>query len=192
MGASYLNLISQRPPAHTFSYKRKSNSMKGKLKSRVIQLGVCLSVLSAPFTVQAAQPDEGFNKYILDAVEKLGADFGGKGYDIHKAYTHDFAYSDGTIKASSPPLTMCVAAVAEVIATAVNSYVAQTNDKKPYALLPAAGWNRMRPTDIRSHIWVDPKLDSYGTADALVTFGVGKRTKFIELTPGSFINLNRT
>jgi hypothetical protein len=86
---------------------------------------------------------------------------------------------------------MCVAAAAEVITTAINIYVKETNDKTPYNQLPVEGWNRMRPTDIRSHIWVDSHLDSYGTADALVTFGVGRRVPFSDLTPGSFVNLNR-
>lgn len=49
----------------------------------------------------------------------------------------------------------------------------------------------MRYNDIRSHIWVDSKLNSNGTADALVTFGMGKHAKFSELKAGSFINLNR-
>src|SRR5262249_25761340 len=117
--------------------------------------------------------------------------FAGKGYNISKAYTHRIAYGDGFIEPTDPPYTMCVAAVAEAIITAINLYVSETGGKKPYSYLPAIGWNRMRPMEIRALIWVDTKLDSYGTADALVTFGVGKRVRFSEMTPGSFINLNR-
>jgi len=132
-----------------------------------------------------------FNEYILKAVADLNQHYPSKGYDINKAYTHDIAYDSGTVKASQPALTMCVAATAEVIITALNLYVKETGDKSVYAYLPVTSWNRMRPKDIRSHIWVDPKLDAYGTADALVTFGIGKRVKFSELEPGSFVNINR-
>jgi hypothetical protein len=149
-----------------------------------------LFLLAIPTLSSAATPDS-FNAYILKAVTELNTNFGGKGYNINKAYTHAYGYGTGKINPSDPPWTMCVAAVAEVITTAINIYVKDTNDRSPYIHLPVDGWNRMRPTDIRSHIWVDSRLDSYGTADALVTFGVGKHVPFSDLTPGSFINLNR-
>ncbi|MCK1658480.1 hypothetical protein [Bradyrhizobium sp. 151] len=136
--------------------------------------------------------DETFNKTILRAVDTLFKNYKGGGYDIKKAYTHRIEYGGGEIKPSDAPWTMCVAAVAEVIATAVAIHASETNDKTVFDQLPVIGWNRMRPTDIRSHLWVDPRLDSYGTADALVTFGIGKRVKFSELKPGSFVNINRT
>lgn len=160
-------------------------------------MGIILETL-APTTAMAEVlgnginvPDDGFNRYILKAVDKLQAEFPSKGYDIHKAYTHPISYADGTVKPTDKPWTMCVAAVAETIVTAINLYIEETKDRSPYTFLPVENWNRMRPKDLRSHIWVDPKLDSYGTADALVTFGIGKRVKFDKLTPGSFINLNR-
>jgi hypothetical protein len=155
-----------------------------------VLVGLCCLIFAN--TPSPAHAQETFNKYILKAVEMLRTQYGGKGYNISKAYTHDIAYGGGEIKASSPPWTMCVAAVAEVIVTAINAYVAETHDTKPYTQFPVSGWNRMRPIDVRSHIWVDPRLDSYGTADALVTFGVGGHVKFADLTPGSFINFNRT
>jgi len=153
-------------------------------------ISFALFLLANGGSAYAATPDS-FNIYIQKAVAELNSKFAGKGYDIKKAYTHAYDYADGQIKPTDAPWTMCVAAVAEVITTAINIYVKETDDKSPYSALPVAGWNRMRPTDIRSHIWVDPRLDSYGTGDALVTFGVGKRVPFSELTPGSFINLNR-
>ncbi len=167
--------------------------MQRNHKNRVVLSAAAVFILALVCGAEAdpALPADGFNKYILKAVEKLEAEYASKGYDIKKAYTHSFAYSDGALKPTDAPWTMCVAAVAETIATAINLYVAETGDHKPYDFLPVANFNRMRPTDLRSHIWVDPKLDSYGTADALVTFGMGKRVKFSELTPGSFINLNR-
>jgi hypothetical protein len=158
-----------------------------KVYSKFLSALIFLCLTSVAF---ADNPD-GFNKYILKAVEDINRNYPSKGYDINRAYTHDIAYGAETIKSSQQPLTMCVAATAEVIITALNIYAGETGDKSVYKYFPATSWNRMRPKDIRSHIWVDPKLDSYGTADALVTFGVGKRVKFSELEPGSFVNINR-
>jgi hypothetical protein len=151
-------------------------------------LFAAVSVMAGP---AVSAPADGFNKYILKAVAELYAKYPSKGYDINKAYSHDINYGTETVKASQPPLTMCVAATAEVMITALNIYAAETKDTSVYNYFPASSWNRMRPKDIRAHIWVDPKLDSYGTADALVTFAVGKRVRFNELTPGSFVNINR-
>lgn len=139
----------------------------------------------------AEELPDNFNKYIVDAVKELYQKYPSMGYSKNQFYTHNIDYDGETVKASQAPLTMCVAATAEVIITALNLYVKKTGDKSVYTYFPAAGWNRMRPKDIRSHIWVDPRLNSSGTADALVTFGVGKKVKFSELEPGSFINFNR-
>lgn len=136
-------------------------------------------------------PVDGFNKYILRAVDELLSTHGGRGYDIKSVFTHKLPYNGEEINPTNAPLTMCVAAVAEVIITALNIYSNEQNDRSIYSFLPRNGWVRMRPTDIKSHIWVDPNLDAYGTADALVTFGIGKHVRFSELTPGSFVNLNR-
>lgn len=136
-------------------------------------------------------PQDGFNQYILDAVKKLNKEHSKKGYNIKKSYTHDMEYAGGTIRASSTKETMCVAAVAEVIITALNLYSDAEKQKGAFSFLPIESWTKFRPKDLRSHIWVDHHLDSFGTADALVTFGIGKRVKFSELAPGSFINLNR-
>ena len=139
-----------------------------------------------------------FNAYILRAVEILNRDYAARGY-AQAAYTHELDYgpAPGTrIRPSKPPYTMCVAAVAEVIITALNLYM-QDHRNDPAAgrlvldYLPPEGWMRMRPRDIRSHIWVDSHLKSYGTADALSTFGVGRHAKFGELKPGAFVNVNR-
>jgi hypothetical protein len=157
---------------------------------------LALAIAASTLPSHAAEPsladDQSFNKYVLRAVEKINSTYPSKGYSKNSFYTHDLKYGDGTIKSNTPPMTMCVAAVAEVIAVAINMYVDETGDTKPYSHLPYSGWNRMRPMDIRSHIWVDHHLASAGTADALTTFGVGKRTAFRNLQPGSFINLNRT
>lgn len=155
-------------------------------------VATCIVGLQMQSASAQQKSDEAFNKTILRAVNILFENNKGGGYNIKKAYTHRIEYGGGAIKPTDPPWTMCVAAVAEVIATAVNLYATETNDATVFDQLPVAGWNRMRPIDIRSHIWVDPRLDSYGTADALETFGIGKRVKFSELKPGSFVNINRT
>ena len=153
---------------------------------------IVIVAMVAHFQIALAEDDQSFNKYVLASVDKLYSEHHGGGYNISKAYTHNMSYGDGMVKATQPPLSMCVSAVAEVIITAINMYAAENNDKTPFTYLPASSWSRMRPIDIRSHVWVDHRLDSFGTADALVTFGIGKRTAFKNLKPGSFVNLNRT
>jgi hypothetical protein len=139
---------------------------------------------------QATSEPRLFNTYILKAVQYLDQNYPAEGYG-QSAYTHDLHYGDTVVKASHPPETMCVAAVAEVIITALDLYMQETGDKTPLNYLPAIGWERLGLRDIRSHIWVDARLKSNGTADALSTFGIGRHAPFKELTPGSFINLNR-
>jgi hypothetical protein len=67
---------------------------------KTLMLGLCL--IAVPVTSQAATPDS-FNSYILKAVTELNANFAGKGYDIHKAYTHVYDYGTGKIKPTDPP-----------------------------------------------------------------------------------------
>lgn len=168
------------------------SATKNLWRMAVIGSVVATSAWVLSFAVRAhAAPTDGMNAYVLRAVDKLYKESPSKGYHINKAYSKEIAYGGGVIRPSEPPLTMCVAAVAEVLVTAINLYVAETGDTSPYAFLPTDGWNRMRPRDIRSHIWVAPQLDAYGTADAFVTFGIGRRVRFSELSPGSFVNLNR-
>jgi hypothetical protein len=150
------------------------------------------AVCCAPLANAQLSTNDTFNDFILEAVDELAHSSSGLGYDRHTFFSRPIKYDNGEIRANSPPLTMCVAAVAEVMITAINRYVKKTGDRTPYEYLPASSWNRMRPKDIRSHIWVDHRLDSYGTADALRTFGIGKLAKFSELRPGAVVNINRT
>jgi hypothetical protein len=156
------------------------------------------SIVALERTTAAAQPaaavshpPDSFNQYIIDAVGYISQSRAGQGYDINSVLTQNLTYGTAQIRATNPPLTMCVAAIVEVIVTALERYVAQTGNRSIYAHLPAESWSRLRPTDIKSHIWVDPRLGAFGTADALDMFGVGARARFTDLTPGSFINLNR-
>ncbi|MDB5873781.1 MAG: hypothetical protein JWQ07_3223 [Ramlibacter sp.] len=87
---------------------------------------------------------------------------------------------------------MCVSGVFEIIVTAINLYAKQTGDQSPYAFLPFASWNRLRPFDLRGQVWLVEKSNSFGTAHALQNFGLGSVVDFAALEPGSFINLNRT
>jgi hypothetical protein len=139
-----------------------------------------------------AEPSDAFNSYIVQAVNLVAAHYTAEGYG-QSAYTHKLKYGPYEIPAGpKAPQTMCVAAVAEVIITALNLYMEESRDYGPATYLTADGWSRLRPADIKAHIWVDRHLQSYGTADALSTFGVGHHLPFTQLTPGSFVNLNRT
>lgn len=133
-----------------------------------------------------------FNGYILKAVDKIRAEYGLLGYNIKAVYTHDLDYGGlGTLKSTYGSLTMCVAAALEVILTAYDIYAEETGDRSVYEYLPFKSWNSLAATGIKSRIWVDPKLDAYGTADALNQFGMGELVPFSELQPGSFVNINR-
>ena len=156
--------------------------------SNSIALAILVTVIIA--TAESPANPQSFNSYILQAVDYIAKNYSAKGYG-QAAYTHDLPYGNTVVKASRPPETMCVAAVAEVIITALNIYMHQTGDETPLKYLPVSSWERLRLTDIKSHIWVDSRLKSNGTADALSTFGIGRHARFSELTPGAFININR-
>ncbi|MCX5784270.1 MAG: hypothetical protein NTX59_01120 [Elusimicrobia bacterium] len=143
---------------------------------------------------ESSQPAERyFNAYILKAVDFLNARYSLLGYDIHSVLTHDIRYHTyGTIPATHAPRTMCVAAQMEIILTAYQLYAQETGDYSIYDYLPITSFEGLSVTDLKGHIWVNPQFKSYGTADALINFGMGERTAFDKLKPGSFININRT
>lgn len=149
---------------------------------------------SAPVSSATALGDERyFNAYILKAVDWLSANYGLRGYDIHSILTHDIQYHTyGAITARHPPLTMCVAAQMEVILTAFQLYADETGDYSIYEYLPRRSFEGLGVNDLKGHIWVNHEFNSYGTADALINFGMGERVLFENLKPGSFVNINRT
>jgi hypothetical protein len=157
----------------------------------LVLVSVAVGVIAVPDARANDAPPNSMNSYVLRAVAQLAAGYSGLGYGPH-AYSHNLTYGSGIVRADHPPETMCVAASAEVIVTALQLYMLDhPSDHTPETYLPVDGWERMRPVDIRSYIWVSPQLHSSGTADAFVIFGIGRRQNFAELAPGSFINLNR-
>jgi hypothetical protein len=146
------------------------------------------------FTVRPAKVPEAetFNAYLLKAVKQLAADYGLLGYG-EAALTHDLAYgSHGMITATNPPLTMCVAAMLEVLVTAMQIYAQETQDASIFDFLPIKSYQTLSSPNIRAHLWVNHAIGSRGGADAVRHFGMGMTVPFKELTPGSLINLNRT
>ena len=147
----------------------------------------------SPVRETAPPEDPHFNAYILKAVDFLNAKYGLLGYDISSVLTHDIVYHTyGTIPARHAPLTMCVAAQMEVILTAYQIYAQETGDYSIYDYLPKQSFEGLSITDLKGHIWVNHEFNAYGTADALINFGMGERTVFEKLKPGSFVNINRT
>jgi hypothetical protein len=136
---------------------------------------------------------KGFNEYVRRSVEMIARDRAGLGYNINSYFTRDLKYGrkQKAIRANHPPLTMCVAAVSEVIIEALNIYAEETGDYTPFQKLPARSWNGGSVTDIRPYMFMYDSVKSNGTADALTKFGIGRRMSFEELLPGDFINLNR-
>ncbi len=147
----------------------------------------------SPLRVPEAADDGYFNRYILKAVDRLYAEYGLLGYDINSILTHDIPYHTyGVIKARRPPLTMCVAAMMEVLLTAYDIYAAETGDYSVFTYLPQRSYEGLAITDLKGHIWVNHDFKAYGTADALINFGMGERRLFERLRPGDFVNINRT
>ena len=133
-----------------------------------------------------------FNKYLLKAVTQLKATHGLLGYD-NVALTHDLQYgAKGSITAMKPPRTMCVAAVMEVMITAMQIYAKETGSNKVFDFLPKKSWETLSSAHVRAHIWVNSKIAAGGSADAMRHFGMGMTVPFKELSPGALINLNRT
>ncbi len=137
-------------------------------------------------------PGDYFNEYILLAVESLYDDYGKLGYDS-AAFTHDIEYGPhGDIERSGGARTMCVAAVTEVILTAMQIYAVQTGDDSIFDFLPRSSFEGFGSDDIKAHLWVSYELETAGSADALRHFGMGENIVFEDLRPGSFVGINRT
>jgi hypothetical protein len=139
-----------------------------------------------------ADENKYFNGYLIKAVKEIESKYLLKGYNIHAALTHDINFNNqGFIKALKPPYTMCVAAQLELILTAYDIYSKETGDYSVYSYLPKSSYENLGAGDLRGHIWVNHDFNSYGTADALINFGMGERVVFEKLKPGAFININR-
>jgi len=165
------------------TYYVTADSFQGKVGRYVLDLTVRPKLADGPET---------FNVYMLKAVEQLYANYGKLGYDS-AVLTHDIAYgSYGTINATKPPRTMCVAAVMEVILTAMQIYATETGDQSVWDYLPRTSYATLNTGNIKAHLWVNFDINSRGSGDALRHFGMGMTVPFEELRPGGVINLNRT
>lgn len=134
-----------------------------------------------------------FNSYILKSVAFLNKNYGLLGYNLHAQMTHPVSYHKyGVLRPTKDGFTMCVSGVLEVMVTAFNIYAQEKGTYSHFDFLPFDSWNTLRNDSIKAHIWVNPKLKSAGTADAINKFGVGERIRFRDLEPGGFVNINRT
>jgi hypothetical protein len=145
-----------------------------------------------PVVVDPPVTGDNFNTYILKAIAYIDRNYRLLGYNIDSQLTHDLPYHTfGTLKSTFGTQTMCVSAQLEIIVTAFQIYAQETGDYSIFSFLPFRSWNSLAKDAIKAHIWVNHELDSYGTADALVKFGMGELKKFEELEAGDFINMNR-
>ena len=144
---------------------------------------------------QSLDSDTLFADYMVRATEYLYEHYGLLGYDINSVLTHDISYGDyGVIPQTGVDgKTMCVAAVLEVILTAMQLYEEDTGDSTVWDFLPMRSYRYLGAGDIRAHLWVNyDDIDSGGSADALRHFGMGMNVPFERLVPGSVVNINRT
>ena len=99
--------------------------------------------------VRSEPRDGGFSDFILRTVEKLAKERARGGYG-NFSYTQNLTFGDdGILKATRPPLTMCVAAQMEVLVEALNLYASETRDFSPFHYVPKSTWERLRPLDLR-------------------------------------------
>jgi len=89
----------------------------------------------------AAQPSKDFNTYILRSIQEVVEPRKGGGYDLHESFTQDLQYGEGRIRASSPPKTMCVAAIVEIMVEAINLYASENGDTV-YDKIPLTSWTK--------------------------------------------------
>lgn len=163
------------------------------MKTRLVELTSCLvAVLSSGGALAESQcgRSDDFNVCVVEAVDLIHETREKGGYSDNY-FTRDLDYGPAAkaIKASKPSETMCVAASAEILITALNIYYNNTNDEKPFKDLPASSWNGWSPTDIRVYIWEDQGSTSAGYAFA--RFGIGEKRDFPELKPGDFLSFDR-
>jgi hypothetical protein len=160
--------------------------------AKVITSSAALLLFSVIMTSGQANGQANFNSYILKSVEKIAKTRSRLGYDNY-SYTQDLTFGDaGTLSATAPPMTMCVAAQMEVFVEALNVYAKETKDYKPFHYIPKSSWERLGPLDLRGQIWIVKNAPSRGASDAFANFGMGDKISFDHLTPGSFLNLNRS
>ncbi len=179
----------------TYTLTYKINTSGNNRVLRVIGLNDSDTVLQETqrtINVTPKYDTKYFNQYILKAIDYLDANYAKLGYDS-AVLTHDIDFGEyGTIKASKKPYSMCVSAQLEIILTAYEIYFQETGDDSVYTYLPKNSYEKLGATNIKGHIWVNSKYNAHGTADALINFGMGERVPFEKLTPGSFVNINRT
>jgi hypothetical protein len=145
--------------------------------------------------VASGRPAATFNAYILKAVAMIASERAGQGYGLHSYFTRHLSYGPDNaeaIRSNHPPLTMCVAAVTEVMIEALNIYCKETGDKTPFNKLAPTSWTRGSMRDIRAHIFQYDGAECNGTAHALQRFGIGRQLSFADLRPGDFLTMNRT
>ncbi|MBN2695677.1 thrombospondin type 3 repeat-containing protein [bacterium] len=140
-----------------------------------------------------------FNDYIMEAIHLTDFRYRLLGYDSDWL-THDKTYGDqnyndsshyGSITRLKTNRTMCVAAVWEIMLTAMELYIEDTGDYSVYNYLTLSSWKTQSQPNIKGHIWVNHSY-SHGSADAVSNFGMGEHRMFWELTPGSLLGITRS
>ena len=142
--------------------------------------------------VHPAWADGNNNKTLNSVVQTVVQDFRatreGGGYDLHSAFTRDLKYGGNCcIKSSNAALTMCVAAVSEMIIETLN----RQSDVTAFQKLPMSSWTGGSITTARANIFQYAGTGSRGTGHALQLLGLGREKHFSELKPYDFINFNR-
>lgn len=153
-------------------------------------------------TESAHGEDQYFNYYMMEAIHMIDHRFRLLGY-ASDWLTHNMYYGDvnntdpdkeiyhGEITMLTDRHTMCVAAVWEIMLTAMELYVEDTGDYTIYEYMPLKSWKTQNQANLKGHLWVNHSY-SHGSADAVTNFGMGEHALFPELTPGSVLGITRS
>jgi hypothetical protein len=154
---------------------------------------MALILFHLSMTVAYSQTPATLNPIIKEIVDDFRQNRAGGGYDMSGFFTRDLKYgSDCCIKSKNPPVTMCVAGVAEVIVEALNLYSKRNGgDETPFKKLPISSWTKGNLKSIRANLFMYDGTGSRGTGHALERLGLGREKTFADLRPYDFVNLNR-
>lgn len=131
------------------------------------------------------------NGEVLASAESMARRVNGRGYDLRSAFTENLSYGGSCcVPATNSGKTMCVAAIAEVMINAINSYARKIGEKD-VSTLPITSWTGHKYLNIRPHVFQYAEANSRGPGDAFERFGIGKSISFKDLLPGDFLAFSR-
>lgn len=134
---------------------------------------------------------DNLNDYVISAANRMVEKVSGRGYERHSSFTEALPYGKTTIAPSNRGKTMCVAAVAEALIRAIDTYASETQSNVAFEQLPAYHWTSGRLINLRAHLYQYKGANSGGPGDALSRLGIGEKVPFYSLRQGDLLAFSR-